>query len=200
MKRFNTKITGKTISDQRAAIITSAANLGPAIHDFLVTVLIHAAPVEAGGNGSGDVSAFDNLLKDMHKSQRTASLKAWVETHSPIRWRPEGRAHIVKGYATQAEYWTIQAGIDNPFYVKGEAPIKPYGAVDYEKMIQRDIDKLVEAVKRLAEGDDNAFTDDAFDYAAQSRDLGQMQVSLGLKKTAPDLSDVAAILNPGNLH
>ena len=74
VKAYRANTSSETIKTKRESFMLSARQAGEQGHDFLMEVLCHAAPTEAGGNGHGDVTAFDNLFSDLHKSARTESI------------------------------------------------------------------------------------------------------------------------------
>lgn len=126
-----TDVNTATVAKRNIATIrTSGAKLDALIHATAMIIMKRGAPVEAGGEGHGDVSLLLPLLAAMPKSGRPKALLAWFQTFSPITVNGDGnKAGITKG--EKAKPWMVADAEATPFWQLN--PEKDVQVFDFDK-------------------------------------------------------------------
>lgn len=183
MEKYRPNTSNKSIAAKQKAFLTTAKKAGEAAHDFLVEVICHAAPTEAGGNGHGDVTALDGILEKVHQSARTASIKQWLYAYTPIRFDEEGNASVKANGMKKPELWELEKADKNPYFSNKEQVVKPFTLRDLEKLLKQQVDKLKESALAYSQGKTEVF-EEGFKPAAAMRELAAKQKALGYTVTA----------------
>lgn len=91
------------------------------IHEAAVQCLFHAGPKEQGGNGSGDVTLLERLVKGLGKSVRVQGLRAWITKFSPIAWNGDDKWGMLKKGDKGFKAFNLADALANPFWTLEEA-------------------------------------------------------------------------------
>jgi hypothetical protein len=136
------------------SIIRSAVSLQSKIAAVALECLAHAAE-------HGDATLANELYRGLPTGQRTASLKAWFETYSPVRFRNDETKGVgllqkdAKGYTP----FDLEGAEANPYYKDVETVSKPLTMAALKKILSS-LPTKVENAKNgkgkvaIAEGED----------------------------------------------
>jgi len=140
-----TDVNTATVAKRNIATIrTSGAKLDTLIHTTAMIIMRRGAPVEAGGEGHGDVSLLLPLIAAMPKSGRPKALLAWFQTFSPITVNGDGdKAGITKG--EKARPWMLADAEATPFWLLN--PEKDVQVFDFDKAMQSLLNRYEKQVK-----------------------------------------------------
>lgn len=140
-----TDVNTATVAKRNIATIrTSGAKLDALIHATAMIIMRRGAPIEAGGEGHGDVSLLLPLIAAMPKSGRPKALLAWFQTFSPITVNGDGdKAGIVKG--EKARPWMVADAEATPFWKLN--PEKDVQVFDFDKAMASLLKRYDDQVK-----------------------------------------------------
>jgi hypothetical protein len=135
------------------------------IHEAALQCMLHAAPKELGGTGSGDTTLADRLIQGLGKSVRVQALKLWFHDFSPIRWNGDGKVGQLRADAKDFKPYNPAMASENPFfsYAPGdERTARPISIDNILKIVDGLDERITRAVeKEQFSGDATA----AFQYA-----------------------------------
>lgn len=132
-------------------VCTSAARLQVRIHEIALECLQHAQE-------HGDATLINTLYRGLPTGQRTESLRVWVETYSPIRFKSDGGVGVLKAEAKAFTPYDLVNAETNPYYTERETVKKPLTLDQLIKLANGMVNKVNKAEEegRIAEGEDPA--------------------------------------------
>jgi hypothetical protein len=137
----------KAIDAATVKFTTNAAKLNDQAHSLALSILKHAAPVDAGGFGHGDCTRALMLVKAMPASMRRTMLIQWFAKYSPIAVKLSDQGDNV-GYtasygklttdAAKLSKWDIAGADAEPFWklAEGTPEEKVYDLKTLLKMLE----------------------------------------------------------------
>lgn len=136
------------------AIIKSAVSLQTKIAAVALECMAHAKE-------HGDATLANELYRGLPVGQRTASLKAWFETYSPIRFRNDETKGVGVLPTTAKNYvpYDLEGAEANPYYKDVETVAKPLTLAALKKLVAGLETKVTNAKEgkgkvAIAEGED----------------------------------------------